>query len=126
MGGGISSEVLKALNWLRDRAVAKVGNRAQLAGYEQCSLLESIEIKQDSPDTQYLTENNPLATLTIKDGTEGTAWTKVLSGKVAMAIQLDQNWRWVNGKPPTIKAPFILVCHWNGNVGIASVMNGAE
>lgn len=98
--------------------VLKSGNRGTLNGYE--STVATSTITQDSQDSNYDSGN-----ITVSDGTTGTAWTKVVKLSAVRTITLGSNWVWANGEAPEIKAPALLVCHWNNDKGFANVLNGA-
>ena len=99
-----------------NKSIAKTGNRGQLAGYEIAGTTSvisetSIDACQSSGD------------VTINNGTDGTAWTKIVKVTSEVDVAIGDKWSWVNGEVPTIVAGGILVCTWCGNSGIVSFLS---
>lgn len=100
------------------KLVPKSGSRGALAGSETPG--SGTTVNDTSPDTMTASGN-----ITVANGTAGTAWTKAVTMTSVLTVTLGSSWHWAGGKAPTIKAPALLVCHWNGTVGIANITNGA-
>lgn len=98
--------------------VVKSGARGNLAGYEKTAIGNTVSAT--SRDCQVAS-----GTVTVSNGTANTAWTKVVKLGSAVTVNLGSSFKWANGEAPEIKAPAILVCHWNNDAGIAMVTNGA-
>ena len=97
--------------------VVKSGARGNLAGYEETATGNTVSAT--SRDCQVAS-----GTVTVSNGTASTAWTKVVKLGSAVTVNLGSSFKWANGEAPEIKAPAILVCHWNNDAGIAMVTNG--
>lgn len=97
--------------------VVKSGARGNLAGYEETAIGNTVSAT--SRDCQVAS-----GTVTVSNGTANTAWTKVVKLGSAVTVNLGSSFKWANGEAPEIKAPAILVCHWNNDAGIAMVTNG--
>lgn len=98
--------------------VSKSGDRGNLAGFE--ATITGNTVSATSQDCQVAS-----GTVTVSNGSAGQAWTKVVKLGSAVTVNLGSSFRWANGEAPEIKAPAILVCHWNNDAGIAMVTNGA-
>lgn len=98
--------------------VNMAGARGNLAGYEETAIGNTVSAT--SQDCQIAS-----GTVTVSNGSAGQAWTKVVKLGSAVTVNLGSSFRWANGEAPEIKAPAILVCHWNNDAGIAMVTNGA-
>lgn len=97
-------------------AIPKSGNRGALAGYS--SSATGTTVNATSCDSMYASGN-----VTVANGETGQTWTKVITMDVGF-VTLGTNWSWVGGEAPELKYPFLLVCHWNKNQGIAGIVKG--
>lgn len=97
--------------------IPKSGNRGALAGYS--SSATGTTVNATSCDSMYASGN-----VTVANGETGQTWTKVITMAVGF-VTLGTNWSWVGGEAPELKYPFLLVCHWNKNQGIAGIVAGA-
>lgn len=95
------------------------GSRGDTAGYE--NTVTGNTVSATGRDCQVAS-----GTITVSNGSSGQAWTKVVKLGSAVTVNLGSSFRWANGEAPEIKVPALLVCHWNNDAGIASVVNGAE
>ena len=115
--------------------IPKTGSRGSLAGYETPAIEQdtNLMISGASSDSTFFAVSSILGLIDIRNGDEGTSWTKVvrfgtdLSTREAMpemAVRLDTKWNWVNGKAPQISSG-LLILHWNVNSGLASMVSDA-
>lgn len=107
-----------ALNTIQDK-IPKVGNRGNIRGWNEAS--EGYNVQQDASDLQWA--NSADRNVTVPAGTAGTSWVKAVFIHRG-TVTLRANWHWANGEAPELKYPCVLVCYWNNNKGIASVING--
>lgn len=112
------TDLQTTLNSLNGGKIPKTGNRGALAGYSTCAVGTTVDASAN--DSQYATSG----TVTVKNGTTGQAWTKVVKMS-AGTVTLESNWTWVNGEAPELYFPCLLICHWNNDKGIAGVVKGA-
>lgn len=98
--------------------IPKSGNRGAIAGYEPST--RGIIVSGTSADSM-----NSSGAISVKQGTSGTTWTKVMY-MTSGSASLGANWKWSGGSAPTLKFPGVLVCHWNDTGGIASYIAGAS
>lgn len=107
-----------ALNTIQDK-IPKVGSRGNARGWNEAS--EGYSVQQDASDLQWANSAN--RNVTVPAGTAGTSWVKAVFIHRG-TVTLRANWHWANGEAPELKYPCVLVCYWNNNKGIASVING--
>lgn len=112
------TDLQTTLNNLNDGKIPKTGNRGALAGYSTSAVGTTVDAS--AKDSQYATSG----TVTVKNGTTGQAWTKVVKMS-AGTVTLEPNWTWINGEAPELSFPCLLICHWNNDNGIAGVVKGA-
>lgn len=107
-----------ALNTIQDK-IPRIGNRGNTRGWNEAS--EGYNVQQDASDLQWA--NSADRNVTVPAGTAGTSWVKAVFIHRG-TVTLRANWHWANGEAPELKYPCVLVCYWNNNKGIASVING--
>lgn len=112
------TDLQTTLDSLNSGKIPKTGNRGALAGYSTSAVGTTVDAS--AKDSQYATSG----TVTVKNGTTGQAWTKVVKMS-AGTVTLEPNWTWVNGEAPELSFPCLLICHWNNDKGIAGVVKGA-
>ena len=112
------TDLQTTLDGLNSGKIPKTGNRGALAGYSTSAVGTTVDAS--AKDSQYATSG----TVTVKNGTTGQAWTKVVKMS-AGTVTLEPNWTWVNGEAPELSFPCLLICHWNNDKGIAGVVKGA-
>lgn len=101
--------------------IPKDGNRGIIGGYQ--TTIKRSTISGTATDSMY----TDLTTITVLDGTTGTAWTKVMkiTSADAVIVICSNMWKWVGGSAPEIKSPGLLVCHWNNDDGLINFLSGA-
>lgn len=127
IGGASASEVttisgkVTTLETTIGTKLPRTGDRGALAGYELTATIadEALAIDMNSNDNIYA---SGATTVTVSDGTTGTAWTKTISFATAPTITLGSAWKWVGGSAPTTASGTILVLHWNNFVGYANLL----
>lgn len=105
-------------------AIPKSGNRGAIGGYESASAVTTIT--GDSPDSMATGMGGTILELHVNTGSANQSWTKVVYLTQNINIVLGSKWVWAGGKAPTIKAPGVLVFHWNNFGGIATHTAGAS
>lgn len=127
IGGASASDVttlsgkVTTLETSMGTKLPRTGDRGALAGYELTKTIAdaSLTIDMNSNDNIYA---SGATTVTVSDGTTGTAWTKTISFATAPTITLGSAWKWVGGSAPTTASGTILVLHWNNFVGYANLL----
>lgn len=103
--------------------IPKSGDRGKLGGHETASAPTTINAS--SPDSMTTGIGGALLSLTVEDGATNQSYTKVVYlTQVMPTVNLGSKWVWAGGKAPELKAPGIIVFHWNNNGGIANFVAG--
>ena len=98
--------------------IPKTGDRGALAGYSTST--SGATVDASAKDSQYTG-----SAVTVKDGTTGQTWTKVVKMS-AGTVTVGSKWSWVDGEAPELVFPCVLICHWNNDKGIAGIVKGAS
>lgn len=101
--------------------IPKTGNRGTIGGYQ--TVVKATSISGTLSDSMYTDQT----AIMVLDGTAGTAWTKVvkITSTDTVTVSCSELWSWVGGSAPQIKAPGLLVCHWNNDGGFINFLSGA-
>ena len=112
-GVDVSSEVNDKVN--------ASGNRNVLAGYESAATVTSLSVTASTQDSLIY---NSTSAITCNNGTAGQAWIKVVTCKqVPASVSIGNQWAWVGGSAPTLKANGTLIFCWNGNNGLVNFLS---
>lgn len=117
-------DALNAASTQASNAIPKNGNRGAIGGYESASAVTTIT--GDSPDSMATGIGGTILEIHVNTGSANQSWTKVVYLTQNVNVILGSKWVWAGGKAPTIKAPGVLVFHWNNSGGIATHTAGAS
>ena len=117
-------EAINSASTQASNAIPKSGNRGAIGGYESASAVTTIT--GDSPDSMVTGIGGTILEIHVNTGSANQSWTKVVYLTQNVNVILDSKWVWAGGKAPTIKAPGVLVFHWNNSGGIATHTAGAS
>lgn len=97
------------------------GARGNLAGYEATSVVTSLVVSENTPDSTYY---NATAAITVHNGSANQSWTKVVMfGQQPSSVNLGSSWSWVGGSAPSLAANGVLVLTWQHSRGIANFLS---
>lgn len=117
-------EAINSASTQASNAIPKYGNRGDIGGYESASAVTTIT--GDSPDSMATGFGETILELHVNTGSANQSWTKVVYLTQNINVILGSKWVWAGGQAPTIKAPGVLVFHWNNSGGIATHTAGAS
>lgn len=102
--------------------IPKTGARGEIAGYEAVKVLSgATTINGASPDNLLAQAGTPI---TVQTGASQESWTKVIRFVASPQLTLGGSWNWVGGSAPTIEPSHVVVLHWDGIGGYASLLKG--
>lgn len=102
--------------------IPKTGARGEIAGYETVKVLSgATTINGASQDNLLAQAGTPI---TVQTGASQESWTKVIRFIANPQLTLGGGWNWVGGSAPTIEPSHVVVLHWDGIGGYASLLKG--